>query len=218
MWGKSARNQTILEAPKMTTTTTKKDIEATIAGDGTLTLEFRHGETLTLHPEALNPEIQRAALLHGLKQKLVDAAAISRDITTGRAATIQTKFNAVKEIFDRITGENPSWNKPRAGGAGGQGGLLARAIARYKNVEVSAAKAYLDRLTDAQKQALRVDPRIATVINELRMESAAKPAGIDTDALLSGLGGDDQTDGDDDDPDDYVSEYDFDDSGSDAVA
>ena len=176
-------------ATTTTTTTTKKDIEASIGDDGSLLLEFRHGETLKLHPEALTPEIQRAAMLHGLKQKLVDAAAISRDTATGRAATIVTKFDAVKEIFDRITGaggETPSWNKPRAGGAGGQGGLLARAIARFKNVEVSAAKAYLDRLTDAQKQALRVDPRIATVINELRMESA-KPAGIDTDALLGGL-------------------------------
>ena len=173
----------------MTTTTTKKDIEATVTDDGTLILEFRHGETLRVHPETLNPEIQRAALLHGLKQKLVDAAAISRDTATGRAATIATKYEAVKEIFVRITGfggEAPSWNKPRAGGAGGQGGLLARAIARYKGVEVAAAKAYLDRLTDAQKQALRVDPRIATIINELRMESA-KPAGIDTDALLGGL-------------------------------
>ena len=203
-----------------TTTTTKKDIEATITEDGGLILEFRHGETLKLHPEALTPEIQRAAMLHGLKQKLVDAAAISRDTATGRAATIQTKYDAVREIFDRITGENPSWNKPRAGGAGGQGGLLARAIARYKNVALEQAKAYLDRLTDAQKQALRVDHRIAAIINELRLETA-KPAGIDTDALLSGLGGDaDQTDDNDsdDDPDDYGSEYDFDDSGSDAIA
>jgi len=183
----------------MTTTTTKKDIEATVTEDGALMLEFRHGETLTLRPYALAPEIQRAALLHGLKQKLVDAAAISRDTTTGRAATIQTKYDAVREIFDRITGENPSWNKPRAGGAGGQGGLLARAIARYKNVTIEQAKAYLDRLTDAQKQALRVDPRIAAVINEIRLETA-KPAGIDTDALLSGLGGDDDS-GDDDDDD-----------------
>lgn len=184
--------------------TQKKDIEASVGNDGTLVLEFRHGEVLRLHPELLAPEIQRAALLHGLKQKLVDAAAISRDTATGRAATIITKFDAVKEVFDRITGAGgawPSWNKPRAGGAGGQGGLLARAIARYKGVEVAAAKAYLDRLTDAQKQALRVDHRIATIINELRLESA-KPAGIDTDALLGGLDGDfssSDADGDADD-------------------
>ena len=182
----------------------KKDIEATVGDDGTLILAFRHGETLRLHPELLHPEIQRMAMLHGLKQKLVDAAAISRDTATGRAATIATKFAAVKEVFDRITGaggEAPAWNKPRAGGAGGQGGLLARAIARYKNVEVAAAKAYLDRLTDAQKQALRVDPRIATIINELRAESA-KPAGIDTDALLGGLDESGPGDGPDDGPDD----------------
>lgn len=181
-------------------TTQKKDIEVAVEENGTLVLTFRHGEVLRLHPESLRPEIQRAALLHGLKQKLVDAAAISRDTTTGRAATIATKFDAVKEIFDRITGENPSWNKPRAGGAGGQGGLLARAIARYKNVPVEAAKAYLERLTDAQKQALRVDPRIATIINQLRAESA-KPAGIDTDALLGGLDGEFSPDGDGDDDD-----------------
>ena len=183
----------------MANDTQKKDIEATITEGGNLTLTFRHGERLTVFVDQLNPEIQRMAMIHGLKQKLVDAAAISRDTTTGRAATIATKYEAVREIFDRITGENPSWNKPRAGGAGGQGGLLARAIARYKSVPVEAAKAYLDRLTDAQKQALRVDPRIATIINELRAESA-KPAGINTDALLDGLdefGPDDN--GDDDD-------------------
>ena len=176
----------------------KKDIEASVLPDGTLVLTFRHGEVLRVHPESLAPEIRHMAMIHGLKQKLVDAAAISRDTATGRAATIATKFDAVKEIFDRITGENPSWNKPRAGGAGGQGGLLARAIARYKSVTIEQAKAYLDRLTDAQKQALRVDHRIAAVINELRMESA-KPAGIDTDALLGGLDGGFSPDGDGDD-------------------
>ena len=185
----------------MANDTQKKDIEASITEGGNLTLTFRHGERLTVFVDQLAPEIQRAAMIHGLKQKLVDAAAISRDTATGRAATISTKYDAVREIFDRITGENPSWNKPRAGGAGGQGGLLARAIARYKSVPVEAAKAYLERLTDAQKQALRVDPRIAAIINELRAESA-KPAGIDTDALLGGLDGDFSTDGDDGDDDD----------------
>ena len=183
----------------MANDTQKKDIEASITEGGNLTLTFRHGERLTVFVDQLAPEIQRAAMIHGLKQKLVDAAAISRDTATGRAATISTKYDAVREIFDRITGENPSWNKPRAGGAGGQGGLLTRAIARYKSVPVEAAKSYLDRLTDAQKQALRVDPRIAAIINQLRAESA-KPAGIDTDALLGGLDGDFSTDdGDDDD-------------------
>ena len=202
--GATPPGQTTILENDMATTEQKKDIEAAVEENGTLVLTFRHGEVLRIHPESLAPEIQRAAMIHGLKQKLVDAAAISRDTTTGRAATISTKYDAVREIFDRITHATaPSWNNPRAGGAGGQGGLLARAIARYKNVPVEAAKAYLDRLTDAQKQALRVDHRIAAIINELRAESA-KPAGIDADALLDGLDGDFCPDGDDGDDDDAM--------------
>ena len=189
-----------------TTTTTKKDIEARIADDGTLMLEFRHGETLKLHPEWLTPEIQRAALLHGLKQKLVDAAAISRDPTTGRAATIATKYEAVREVFDRITNpEAPSWNKPREGsGGGGAGGLLFRALCRmYSGRQTpEAVKGYLDGLTDKQKQALRVDSRVAKIIEEIRAESD-RPTGVNTDALLAGLDSlDNDNDNDDNDDND----------------
>lgn len=187
-----------------TITPTKKDIEASVTDDGMLMLEFRHGETLNLRPESLAPEIQRAALLHGLKQKLVDAAAISRDPTTGRAATIATKYEAVREVFDRITGEAPSWNKPRegsGGGGGGAGGLLFRALCRmYAGRQTpEAVKGYLDDLTDRQKQALRVDSRVARFIEEVRAESA-RPTGVNTDALLAGLGSlDNDNDNDNDD-------------------
>lgn len=172
------------------TTEQKKDIEASVTDGGTLILEFRHGERLAVRPDDLTPEIQRAAMLHGLKQKLVDAAAISRDPTTGRAATIATKYDAVKEVFDRITGDAPSWNKPREGsGGGGGGGLLFRALCRmYAGRQTpEAVRSYLDRLTDKQKQALRVDFRVAKIIEEIRAESD-RPTGVNTDALLAGLG------------------------------
>ena len=181
----------------------KKDIEAMVEENGMLVLTFRHGETLKLHPESLAPEIQRAALLHGLKQKLVDAAAISRDPTTGRAATIATKYEAVREVFDRITGEAPSWNKPREGsGGGGAGGLLFRALCRmYAGRQTpEAVKGYLDGLTDKQKQALRVDSRVAKIIEEIRAESD-RPTGVNTDALLAGLGSLDDNDNDNDNDD-----------------
>lgn len=182
-----------------TTTTTKKDIEASVTDDGGLILEFRHGETLKLHPESLAPEIQRAAMLHGLKQKLVDAAAISRDPTTGRAATIATKYDAVREVFDRIAGDAPSWNKPREGSGGGAGGLLFRALCRmYAGRQTpEAVRSYLDGLTDKQKQALRVDSRVAKIIEEIRAESD-RPTGVNTDALLAGLGSLDDNDNDND--------------------
>ena len=62
-------------------------ISATINGN-TLALTFANGETLTMRGDALNSDVQQYAMMHGLKQKLVDAAAISRNPETGRAATV----------------------------------------------------------------------------------------------------------------------------------
>ena len=50
---------------------------------GELVLTFADQTTATLSTRDLSPEILSQALLHGLKQKLVDAAAIARNIDTG---------------------------------------------------------------------------------------------------------------------------------------
>ena len=47
-------------------------ISATINGN-TLALMFANGETLTMRGDALNSDVQQYAMMHGLKQKLVDA-------------------------------------------------------------------------------------------------------------------------------------------------
>ena len=98
--------------------------------DTTLTLTFSNGEVLTVDATSLSPDIQTAACLHGLKQKLVDAAAIARNTDTGASATLEDKFNAVREVFERITAPDGTWNKQaRAGGTStGGSGLLLRAL------------------------------------------------------------------------------------------
>lgn len=137
---------------------------------GKLTLTFSNGKTAEIDAGKLKPEILAQALMHGLKQKLVDAAALTRDTETGRAATIETKFEAVKAVLDRlIEGE---WNKRREGVP--TGGLLKRAL-----LEIYAGRktpeqiqSYLDARTDKEKAALRKNPDIATVIERLRLEDA----------------------------------------------
>ena len=74
----------------MTDTKRNATISATINGT-TLALTFANGETLTMRGDALNGDVQQYAMMHGLKQKLVDAAAISRNPETGRAATVEDK-------------------------------------------------------------------------------------------------------------------------------
>ena len=163
-----------------------------------LTLTFADGRTLVLRGSDLSPELRVAAMLHGLKQKLVDAAAISRDPLTGKAATISTKYGAVREIFDRLKNPSGTWNKVRGeGGTGstGSGGLLYRALVRlYDGVQTpEQVRKYLDGLNAEQQAALRGNKKVAPVILAIKAEDAARRAETgeeedESDNLLAGLG------------------------------
>ena len=159
-------------------------ISATI-NDNTLALMFANGETLTMRGDALNGDVQQYAMMHGLKQKLVDAAAISRNPETGRAATVEDKYQAVKTVYDRLLAGQ--WNATREGG-GNAGGLLLQALCRMYAGRKTAEdiKAFLAEKSDAEKTALRKNPRVAQIIEDIRAEQG-KAAGIDTDELLGEL-------------------------------
>ena len=168
----------------MTDTKRNTAITATIDGN-TLTLTFANGETITMRGDALNSDVQQYAMMHGLKQKLVDAAAISRNPETGRAASVEDKFQAVKTVYDRLLGG--SWNAIREGG-GATGGLLLQALCRMYAGRKTAdeLKAFLADKSDAEKTALRKNPRVAQIIEDIRAETG-KAASIDTDELLGEL-------------------------------
>lgn len=178
----------------MTTTTneTKRNVpaiaaEVNLGAINTLTLTFSHGAVLTLDAGEVPRDIQLAAMMHGFKQKLVDAAAITRNPETGRSATIEDKFAAVKEVYDRLIAGQ--WNKGRGDGTG-SGGLLFKALCRvYPTKTPDAIREFLAKKSDAEKTALRGNPKIAEAIAAIRAE-AGTTANIDTDGLLDELAGD----------------------------
>ena len=177
-------------------------ISAAISEDfGTLSLSFDNGEALRLHVSQLGVNVAAQALMHGLKQKLVDAAAISRNTETGRSATTEDKYNAVREVYDRLLAGQ--WNKGREAGTGatGSGGLLLRALGRlYPQRSPEKIRAYFDGLDDAKRAALRKHGPIAAHIEDIKAEDAARrgkgvgAGGVDVDSLLAGL--DDEVDSD----------------------
>ena len=79
-----------------------------------VTVTFANGQQVTVDATRLNDDIRNMAVLHGIKQKLIDAAALPRDPITGRSATISDKISAVREVFERITSTDGTWNKIRA--------------------------------------------------------------------------------------------------------
>ena len=169
-------------------TTTKQAAIETHLTDYTLTLTFANGRAMSVNILSLSTDIARAATLHGLKQKLCDAGAIARDPETGRTATIETKYNAVKEVFDRITSADGTWNKARE--AGSTGGLLTTALIRMYAGRKTKDQIleYLAARTPAEQAALRKTPRIAEIIEEIKAERATgSDNGIDGEDLLSEL-------------------------------
>jgi len=152
---------------------------------GGLALQFANGQTIAMAAWQLSNEILEHAVWHGLKQKLVDAAAISRNPETGRAATVEDKYQAVKVVYDRLLAG--AWNAAREGG-GATGGLLLQALVRmYAGRKTpDELRTFLADKTDAEKAALRKNPRVAQIIEDIRAEQG-KTADIDTDELLGEL-------------------------------
>lgn len=167
-----------------TAATTTKTISATIDQKaGTLSIQVLGYPAMHLSQGECSQEIETMALLHGFKQKIVDAAAIARNPDTGRSATVADKYAAMREVYDRLL--SSEWNKVRGDGSTGSGGLLFRALCiAYDRKDPSDIKAFLDGKTKAEQAALRKNPKIAAIIDTLREEDAGD---VDTDEMLNEL-------------------------------
>lgn len=171
----------------MTTNDTKRTPAVTAEINGTrLVFTGDNGRELSVSVEQLDDAIRTQALMHGLKQKIGDAAAISRNPETGRSATTDDKFDAMAEVLNRLL--SGQWNKTREGGeGGGAGGLLFKALCKIKADKTPAeVRAYLEARTKEEQAALRKVPAIAAAIEEIKA-AQAKDGGIDGEALLAGF-------------------------------
>jgi hypothetical protein len=171
----------------MNTTTKRAAISADIFGT-TLTVNFATGQELAVDVTKLSPEIQRAAMLHGIKQKLIDSAAIARNIENGRSATVDDKYAAVKTVFDRITLPNGTWNKQKAdvGEPSSGSNMLVRALMRMTGKDKVYVEDFLAAKTKEQRSALKKNPKVLAIIADLR--SAEGTGDVDTNELLGELG------------------------------
>ena len=158
-----------------------REIKSTIdTNTNTLRIEVAGKQDIVVLLGMLSSEMLDHACLHGLKQKIVDSAAL------GQGYTLTEKYNAMVETFDRITSSDPSWNK-RAEGSSTVTGLLYRALCRlYPDKSPEALRAYHDKLDKSQQSALRKNPRIAPIIEEIKLEKVST-TGIDSDSLLNEL-------------------------------
>ena len=140
----------------------------------------------------LSDDIIRQLALHGLKQKICDAAAIPRNTETGRSASVEEKFAAMQRVANSLlAGE---WGVKRGEGDGVSGqSLLFRALQRlYPDLSADDVRTKIAGWDKKQQAAIRKNARVAPIILELQAEDAARTTtsgGIDTDAMLDELAG-----------------------------
>ena len=146
----------------------------------TLTIKTEGKGDMVVYAFELDAAIKTHCILHGAKQKIVDAAALPNGATTTE------KYEAMKEVFDRITAVGGTWSK-QGEGSGQPSGLLFKALCRlYPAKTPDALRAWLDKQDKSQQAALRKNPKIAPIIEQIRAEGV-NTTGIDSDDLLAGL-------------------------------
>lgn len=151
--------------------------ESSVTADGKVQvrLDFRNGETrLFTIPDAMLAKFAA----HGAEQKLGDEIAGLDDV--GDCVL------AVDELIDRLY--NGEWGvKREANGMAGTSTLL-RALVEHTSKTVEQIKTFLAGKTQAEKVALRNNPKIKPIVQRIEDEKAAKKTNVDTDALLGELG------------------------------
>jgi hypothetical protein len=144
------------------------------------------GQSILIRPSMLEPGIVEDAALHGLKQKHIDAAAIARNPANGQSATPADKWAAIVEVYERLTGENPSWNATERGGGGEA--LVLQAIIRVKSsTDEAKVRAWWDTRTEAEKKKLAQNPQVVRVMGEIRAERLAAKSPATEEELWAGL-------------------------------
>ena len=117
---------------KTTINTTTQTLTIDVTGVGQLQLAMRD----------VSPANATYAMLHGFKQRVIDAAALSRDPDTGRSATAEEKFTAMQTLVNHYASGTSDWSVRVAGdGAGRESGITIRAVAQVQGTDVETMRA-----------------------------------------------------------------------------
>jgi len=160
-----------------------------VMGDGTsarISFNVKDAGTVTLDVGNVSSDIYNRAALHGLIQRVSDAAAISRDPATGKPATPADKLAAMKAIVDHYNSGTSEWSRRREGGGGETGGLLYLALARaYPGKHPDELREFVKARSSAERNALLISEKLKPHVDAIR--AARAPTTVDAEELLSSL-------------------------------
>lgn len=155
-----------------------KSSEIDAKGHVELRIDFINGRVVKFKlPQGLMAKFAA----HGAEQKFGDETAGLKDIDDA--------VLAVENLAARL--EEGKWSQERTSSGLAGSSVLHRALMEHTGKTSDQIRAFLDAKTQAEKMALRGHASIRPIIERLEAEKAKK-GGINSDALLGELTGDDE--------------------------
>lgn len=160
----------------------------------TITFTIRGEEPLVLDLQRISDEVAERAFIHGMVQRISDAAAISRDTVTGQPATPADKRARMAALIDHYMSGTVEWKLATTTSRGPNEGLTISAMGDVFHKlaeecrEMVRALAAIRGITE--REALSVfagSVEVAQRIAEIRAARAAE-AGISADDILAEIG------------------------------
>jgi hypothetical protein len=138
----------------------------------------------------LSDDIQRQLALHGLAQKLVDAAARLRNPDTGAPAPWDEKHRMVRRVADALLAGD--WTlRPEKIGADAITADRVQAVADARKLDTETVRAWLNDISAAQRTLVFAHPSVMVALAAIRAARATTDEDHDPFAGL-----DDNTDPD----------------------
>ena len=148
---------------------------------GLLVWTYSDGKKLEFDPTKAGA-VREDAEYNGWKQKIADAAAISRDSETGKPATVAAKREAMEAVVANLYAGQ--WNATREGSERSSQ-LFDAVMAHYAGKKsADAVRKYLKDMSKEQRDALAETDAIRKQIDKIR-RAKVKASGINGEDLLA---------------------------------
>jgi hypothetical protein len=159
-------------------------------GNIEITFHVKDAGDVVLNTKHLHDDIMQRAAVHGLIQRISDAAAKSRDEVTGKPASTQEKRDSMADLVAYYHTGTKEWKRAGTGEGGGKS-ITIEAIARIKSISYEMATDYAERYAKAKFEGntkkclafLRTGKQVMEAIAAIRAERQTAPV-VDADAAL----------------------------------
>ena len=126
-----------------------------------LTITAGNQGTIVVDAGKLPIEVQDYAKMHGLKQTVIDTAALAK------GSSMFEKYQAMKSRADQLM---VSWRKDPVAAAAVARSLIVEAMGRIYKLEAAQVEAMLSKHEEAAVQKLASQPAVAEMIAKIRAE------------------------------------------------